>query len=68
MSYIGGTGFYYLGLTNIDWFISGVSDSDLETHWLGWNFFRNSPLMQFPLLANYAYGQGLYIHIELNII
>ncbi len=63
MSYIGGTGFYYLGLTNIDWFISGVSDSDLETHWLGWNFFRNSPLMQFPLLANYTYGQGLDISL-----
>ena len=63
MSYIGGTGFYYLGFTNIDWFISGVSDSDLETHWLGWNFFRNSPLMQFPLLANYTYGQGLDISL-----
>lgn len=63
MCYIAGTSFYYLSFTNIDWFISGVSNSDLETHWLGWNFFRNSSFLQFPLLANNSYGEGLNISL-----
>lgn len=39
----------------IDWLMSG----DPAQHWLGWQFFRQSPLLQWPLGANPGYGQEL---------
>jgi len=63
VTYIGGYSFYYLNSANIDWFVSGVSNSDLETHWLGWSFYRNAPFFQFPLLLNPNYGLGLNISL-----
>lgn len=38
----------------VGWLMSG----DPAQHFLGWQFFRNSPLLQFPLGANPMYGDG----------
>lgn len=32
---------------------------DPATHWQGWQFFRNSPLLQWPLGANPDYGMAM---------
>ncbi|PFH09530.1 peptidoglycan/LPS O-acetylase OafA/YrhL [Collimonas sp. PA-H2] len=32
---------------------------DFSQHFLGWNFFRHTPLLQFPLGANRDYGESL---------
>lgn len=34
-------------------------DGDPATHWLGWQFFRQAPLLQWPLGANRAYGMEI---------
>lgn len=34
-------------------------EGDPATHWLGWQFFRNSPLLQWPLGANPDYGMEI---------
>jgi len=38
--------------TYIEWLFEG----DSTTHWLGWQFFRYSPLLQWPLGTNISYG------------
>ncbi|MDB5851178.1 MAG: hypothetical protein JWP29_4930, partial [Rhodoferax sp.] len=38
-----------------DWLMAG----DPATHWLGWQFFRHSPWLQWPLGANTAYGMEI---------
>lgn len=45
-------GMNILNVTNIQWFGSG----DAAQHWLGWNFFRNTPILQWPLGINEPYG------------
>lgn len=40
----------------IDWLLM---EGDPATHWLGWQFFRNSPLFQWPIGANPNYGLEL---------
>ena len=45
-----------LDVTNIGYLMSG----DPAQHWLGWEFFRHTPLLQWPIGKNTAYG------IELN--
>lgn len=45
-----------LDVTNIGYLMSG----DPAQHWLGWEFFRHTPLIQWPLGKNTDYG------IELN--
>ena len=37
-------------------FIDYLSPGDMETHWLGWLYFRYTPFFQFPLLSNFSYG------------
>lgn len=39
----------------VDWLMEG----DPATHWLGWHFFRNSPLLQWPIGANPKYGMEI---------
>jgi len=39
----------------LDWLMSG----DAAQHWLGWVFFRNTPLLQWPLGANFPNGMGM---------
>ncbi|MEO6918272.1 MAG: DUF6311 domain-containing protein [Collimonas sp.] len=41
--------------TSTDWLMRG----DFGQHFLGWNFFRHTPLLQFPPGANWKYGETL---------
>ncbi|PFH09531.1 hypothetical protein BCF11_1928 [Collimonas sp. PA-H2] len=50
--YTGGT---IVWPTYTEWLMRG----DFGQHFLGWNFFRHTPLWQFPLGANPAYGETL---------
>jgi hypothetical protein len=36
-----------------------LMDGDPAQHYLGWQFFRNAPLLQFPLGANPLFGERL---------
>jgi hypothetical protein len=47
------TGGGVLWPASIDWLMVG---DDGATHYLGWEFFRRSPLLQWPLGANPRYG------------
>ncbi len=38
--------------THVDW----IKDGDPAQAWLGWQFFRTTPLLQWPLGLNPAYG------------
>lgn len=44
-----------LNPTYVDWLYEG----DSTTHWLGWQFFRYSPLLQWPLGSNLTYGMDI---------
>jgi hypothetical protein len=46
------TGGKILQPTYTDW----LMDRDAATHWLGWQFFRSSAFLQWPLGANSSYG------------
>ncbi|MCS4608066.1 hypothetical protein KW485_16010 [Enterobacter kobei] len=48
-------GMQTLDTSNISWMWHG----DTTQHWLGWNFFRNTPLLQWPLGLNYPYGMDV---------
>ena len=37
----------------LDWF-----KEDTFQHWLGWSFFRETSVFQFPILNNYAFGMN----------
>lgn len=41
--------------TSTEWLMRG----DFGQHFLGWNFFRHTPLLQFPLGASREYGETL---------
>ena len=50
----------YVGVNVLDfkrvgWLMIG----DPGQSWSGWNFFRNTPLLQWPLGLNYNYGMGV---------
>jgi len=47
--YTGGT---VLDPTQVSWLMTG----DPAQHWLGWQFFRGTPLWQWPLGRNYPFG------------
>ena len=49
------TGGKILRPTFTDWLMEG----DPATHWLGWQFFRHSPLFQWPIGANPNYGMDI---------
>jgi hypothetical protein len=49
------TGGRILNPRNVDWLMVG----DPATQWLGWQFFRHSPLLQWPLGANPDYGSDI---------
>jgi hypothetical protein len=40
---------------HVDW----LMENDPSTHWLGWEFFRYTPLLQWPLGANPNYGMNI---------
>lgn len=51
---------YYVGANVLDfrrvgWLMIG----DPGQSWSGWNFFRNTPMLQWPLGVNYNYGMGV---------
>jgi hypothetical protein len=60
---IGGIGFLLatggkiLWPSNIDWLMTGEDDGG--THYLGWEFYRNAPLLQWPFGANPDYGMEI---------
>ena len=60
---IGGFGFLLatggkiLWPSNIDWLMTGKDDGG--THYLGWEFYRNAPLLQWPFGANPDYGMEI---------
>jgi hypothetical protein len=49
------TGGKILWPTYADW----LMESDPATHWLGWQFFRHSPFLQWPIGANPNYGMDI---------
>jgi hypothetical protein len=60
---IGGIGFLLvtggkiIWPSNIDWLMTGEDDGG--THYLGWEFYRNAPLLQWPYGANPDYGMEI---------
>jgi len=49
------TGGKILWPTYTDWLMEG----DAAQHWLGWQFFRHSPLFQWPIGANLDFGMDI---------
>lgn len=49
-------GFTSLNVSNMSFLMNG----DAAQHWVGWEFFRNTPLLQWPLGKNYGYGIQLH--------
>ncbi|WET42227.1 DUF6311 domain-containing protein [Citrobacter enshiensis] len=45
-----------LNVTNISFLMNG----DAAQHWIGWEFFRHTPLLQWPIGKNYGYGIQLH--------
>jgi len=56
------TGGIILNPFYIDW----ILPSDAETHWLGWQFYKEQPFFQFPLFKNPNYGLELGSSLVLN--
>lgn len=54
LAFIFVTGWQIIDPKNISWLMSG----DTATGYLGWEFFRNTPLTQWPIGANLSYGLG----------
>ena len=46
----------------IDW----IFPSDTETHWLGWQFYKNQSIFNFPIFKNTNYGLELGSSLVLN--
>ena len=59
------SGFNYeiLYFENFSWFLKPSITNDIETYWISWEFFRNTDYLQFPLLLNPSYGEGLNVSI-----
>ncbi|NSW88414.1 hypothetical protein CL651_001495 [bacterium] len=60
--YMTGFSINYINPKNIDW-IFFVGNDDASISWFGWEFFRWTDLIQFPLLDNYFYGEELNISL-----
>ena len=61
-AYMTGFNLNYLNPRNIDWiFFAGHEDGTLA--WFGWEFFRWTNIIQYPLLDNYPYGEDLNISL-----
>lgn len=57
-AYMTGLNLNYLNPRNIDWiFFAGHEDGTQA--WFGWEFFRWTNIIQYPLLDNYPYGEDL---------
>ena len=56
------TGGKFINPFYIDW----IFPSDTETHWLGWQFFKNQSIFNFPLFKNINYGMELGSSLVLN--
>ena len=60
--YITGFNTNFINPRNIDWiFFFGNTDS--TTAWFGWEYFRWTNFIQFPLITNYPYGEELNISL-----
>ena len=59
------SGFNYeiLYFENFSWFLKPSITNDIETYWIYWEFFRSTDYLQFPLLLNPNYGEGLNVSI-----
>ena len=58
--FIGITGGKIIYFSNIDWLFAGTDViADSEQHYIAWLFFKNTPLIQFPLFKNYHYGMEI---------
>jgi Family of unknown function (DUF6311) len=55
LAYIAITGATILDPTRTNWLMNG----DPTQHWLGWEFFRHTPLLQWPLGASPKNGMAL---------
>lgn len=51
------TGGRILDTANLDWIMT--SGGDPIQHYIGWNFFRHSDLLQFPIGLNTKYGEAI---------
>ncbi len=49
------TGGHILCPTTVDWLLKGPFHDPIQ-HWLGWQFFRYSPLFQWPMGSNPDFG------------
>jgi hypothetical protein len=49
-------GWRILDPANIGWL---MNHGDPSQHYMGWGFFRHTPLLQFPLGANHAFGEDI---------
>ena len=56
------TGGKFINPYYIDW----IFPSDTETHWLGWQFFKNQSIFNFPIFKNTDYGLELGSSLVLN--
>ena len=59
--------FYFTGGAPIN-FINNewLSPGDSGWHWINWLFFKETPLLQFPIFENYNYGMELSSSIAIN--
>ena len=59
--------FYFTGGAPIN-FINNewLSPGDSGWHWINWLFFKETPLLQFPIFENYSYGMELSSSIAIN--
>lgn len=55
LAFIAFGGLPILNVTNISFLLDG----DAAQHWVGWEFFRHTPFMQWPIGNNTAYGMEL---------
>ena len=56
----------YLNPRNIDWIFFAGNLEDGSLYWFGWEFFRWTNIIQYPLLDNYPYGEELNISLIYN--
>ena len=56
------TGGKFVNPFYIDW----IFPSDTETHWLGWQFYKNQSIFNFPIFKNTDYGLELGSSLVLN--
>jgi hypothetical protein len=65
-AYMTGLNLNYLNPRNIDWIFFAGNLEDGSLYWFGWEFFRWTNIIQYPLLDNYPYGEELNISLIYN--